>query len=170
MVWVVDANTKHFAYCYKKKTFIKPCALYVLLKAAFYSSGLQGFILNKLALRALRGGAAIGGGAMPFIDDALLWCPDNDGRMVDISACLPVSMNIKVVIEMFLGKVYTVYTIKLSSKMLNTVTLLPDKYTKNTYTNNNDKLFRCFVFYNFIISLIFFLIFVLCYSETQNAF
>ncbi len=29
---------------------------------------------------------------MPFIDDALLWCPDNDGRMVDISACLPVSM------------------------------------------------------------------------------
>lgn len=23
---------------------------------------------------------------MPFIDDELLWCPDNDGRMVDISA------------------------------------------------------------------------------------
>lgn len=22
---------------------------------------------------------------MPFIDDELLWCPDNDGRMVDIS-------------------------------------------------------------------------------------
>ncbi|XP_037904220.1 ecdysone-induced protein 74EF isoform X5 [Hermetia illucens] len=25
---------------------------------------------------------------MPFIDDALLWCPENDGRMVDISTCL----------------------------------------------------------------------------------
>ena len=24
---------------------------------------------------------------MPFIDDDLLWCPDNDGRMVDLS-CL----------------------------------------------------------------------------------
>ncbi|XP_026464240.1 ecdysone-induced protein 74EF [Ctenocephalides felis] len=25
---------------------------------------------------------------MPFIDDDLLWCPDNDGRMVDLSSCL----------------------------------------------------------------------------------
>lgn len=24
---------------------------------------------------------------MPFIDDDLLWCPDNDGKMVDLS-CL----------------------------------------------------------------------------------
>uniref|UniRef100_A0A1B0CQA1 Uncharacterized protein n=1 Tax=Lutzomyia longipalpis TaxID=7200 RepID=A0A1B0CQA1_LUTLO len=31
------------------------------------------------------GSAAV---AMPFIEDELLWCPDNDGRMVDISACL----------------------------------------------------------------------------------
>lgn len=28
---------------------------------------------------------------MPFLDDALLWCPDNDGRLVDLSACLQVS-------------------------------------------------------------------------------
>lgn len=33
------------------------------------------------------GSAAV---AMPFIEDELLWCPDNDGRMVDISACLQV--------------------------------------------------------------------------------
>ncbi|XP_058838934.1 ecdysone-induced protein 74EF-like isoform X1 [Topomyia yanbarensis] len=25
---------------------------------------------------------------MPFIDDDLLWCPENDGRMVDLQACL----------------------------------------------------------------------------------
>nr|CAD7416653.1 unnamed protein product [Timema poppensis] len=25
---------------------------------------------------------------MPFIDDDLLWCPDNDGKMVDLSQCL----------------------------------------------------------------------------------
>lgn len=48
----------------------------------------------KLALAAsLRGGGA-SIGAMPFIDDALLWCPDNDGRMVDISACLQVSVSV----------------------------------------------------------------------------
>lgn len=88
-----------------KKNFHQTVNFVRFIKSCFYSSGLQGFILNKLALRALRGGAAIGGGAMPFIDDALLWCPDNDGRMVDISACLPVSMmNIKVVIEMFSGR------------------------------------------------------------------
>lgn len=32
--------------------------------------------------------------AMPFIDDALLWCPDNDGRLVgglDLAACITVS-------------------------------------------------------------------------------
>ena len=23
--------------------------------------------------------------SMPFIDDDLLWCPDNDGKMVDLS-------------------------------------------------------------------------------------
>lgn len=27
--------------------------------------------------------------AMPFLDDDLLWCPDSDGRMVDLS-CLQV--------------------------------------------------------------------------------
>lgn len=37
---------------------------------------------------SLRSGSATTG--MPFIDDTLLWCPDNDGRMVDISACLQV--------------------------------------------------------------------------------
>lgn len=26
--------------------------------------------------------------SMPFIDDDLLWCPDNDGKMVDLSQCL----------------------------------------------------------------------------------
>ncbi|XP_043524825.1 uncharacterized protein LOC122536485 [Frieseomelitta varia] len=25
---------------------------------------------------------------MPFIDDELLWCPDNDGKMVDLTQCL----------------------------------------------------------------------------------
>lgn len=29
--------------------------------------------------------------AMPFIDNDLLWCPDNDGKMVDLSSCLQVS-------------------------------------------------------------------------------
>jgi len=31
---------------------------------------------------------------MPFIDDALLWCPDNDGRLVgglDLATCIAVS-------------------------------------------------------------------------------
>lgn len=28
---------------------------------------------------------------MPFIDDELLWCPDNDGKMVDLTECLQVS-------------------------------------------------------------------------------
>jgi hypothetical protein len=27
---------------------------------------------------------------MPFIDDDLLWCPDNDGKMVDLS-CLVIA-------------------------------------------------------------------------------
>lgn len=34
--------------------------------------------------------------AMPFIDDALLWCPDNDGRIVgglDIATCMQVSVD-----------------------------------------------------------------------------
>jgi hypothetical protein len=26
--------------------------------------------------------------SMPFIDDDLLWCPDNDGKMVDLTQCL----------------------------------------------------------------------------------
>ncbi|XP_055314872.1 ecdysone-induced protein 74EF isoform X4 [Sitodiplosis mosellana] len=33
---------------------------------------------------------------MPFIDDTLLWCPDNDGRMVDISACLQDATGVNV--------------------------------------------------------------------------
>lgn len=40
---------------------------------------------------------------MPFIDDTLLWCPDNDGRMVDISACLQVRMLVILVDN--LGKI-----------------------------------------------------------------
>lgn len=28
---------------------------------------------------------------MPFIDDELLWCPDNDGKMVDLTQCLQVT-------------------------------------------------------------------------------
>lgn len=80
---------------YKKKTAKSSVCSYK--KAAYLQQrynkqfSLNGFKINKLALTAslIRGGAAIG--AMPFIDDALLWCPDNDGRMVDISACLPVS-------------------------------------------------------------------------------
>ncbi|XP_076228150.1 ecdysone-induced protein E74 isoform X2 [Nomia melanderi] len=30
---------------------------------------------------------------MPFIDDELLWCPDNDGKMVDLTQCLQVRME-----------------------------------------------------------------------------
>ncbi|XP_049297705.1 ecdysone-induced protein 74EF isoform X2 [Anopheles funestus] len=30
---------------------------------------------------------------MPFIDDELLWSPDNDGRMVDLQACLQTESN-----------------------------------------------------------------------------
>uniref|UniRef100_A0A182Q653 Uncharacterized protein n=1 Tax=Anopheles farauti TaxID=69004 RepID=A0A182Q653_9DIPT len=44
-----------------------------------------------LALASLRGGSAIV--AMPFIDDELLWSPDNDGRMVDLQACLQTESN-----------------------------------------------------------------------------
>ena len=29
---------------------------------------------------------------MPFIDDDLLWCPDNDGRMVDLSCLVNISI------------------------------------------------------------------------------
>ncbi|XP_044728683.1 ecdysone-induced protein 74EF isoform X1 [Chrysoperla carnea] len=32
--------------------------------------------------------------AMPFIDDDLLWCPDNDGKMVDLSSCLQDSVAV----------------------------------------------------------------------------
>lgn len=32
---------------------------------------------------------------MPFIDDELLWCPDNDGKMVDLTQCLQVSRHLK---------------------------------------------------------------------------
>lgn len=33
---------------------------------------------------------------MPFIDDELLWCPDNDGKMVDLTQCLQViELNFK---------------------------------------------------------------------------
>lgn len=51
------------------------------------------FAFGKLATLTtpLRSGSATAG--MPFIDDALLWCPDNDGRMVDISTCLQVKLS-----------------------------------------------------------------------------
>lgn len=46
---------------------------------------MNGFTLALTASH--RGAAALA--AMPFIDDDLLWCPDNDGRMVDMSqVCL----------------------------------------------------------------------------------
>lgn len=32
--------------------------------------------------------------AMPFIDNDLLWCPDNDGKMVDLSSCLQVIIDL----------------------------------------------------------------------------
>ncbi|CAD1479678.1 unnamed protein product, partial [Heterotrigona itama] len=32
---------------------------------------------------------------MPFIDDELLWCPDNDGKMVDLTQCLQVGPSSK---------------------------------------------------------------------------
>lgn len=41
-----------------------------------------------LALLAPRGGSAAHP-AMPFIEDDLLWCPDNDGRMVDLNLGVP---------------------------------------------------------------------------------
>jgi E74-like factor 1/2/4 len=34
--------------------------------------------------------------AMPFIDNDLLWCPDNDGKMVDLSACLQDAASVAV--------------------------------------------------------------------------
>ncbi|GJQ74591.1 Eip74EF [Trypoxylus dichotomus] len=34
--------------------------------------------------------------AMPFIDNDLLWCPDNDGNMVDLSACLQDAASVAV--------------------------------------------------------------------------
>lgn len=54
------------------------------------------FTINTLAASktSLRSGSATTG--MPFIDDTLLWCPDNDGRMVDISACLQVKFQMKI--------------------------------------------------------------------------
>ncbi|XP_059620323.1 ecdysone-induced protein 74EF-like [Phlebotomus argentipes] len=42
-------------------------------------------VLKRYRDERIEGSAAV---AMPFIEDELLWCPDNDGRMVDISACL----------------------------------------------------------------------------------
>ncbi|GAB0100174.1 ecdysone-induced protein 74EF [Sergentomyia squamirostris] len=42
-------------------------------------------VLRRYRDEKLEGSATV---AMPFIEDELLWCPDNDGRMVDISACL----------------------------------------------------------------------------------
>ncbi|XP_055704108.1 ecdysone-induced protein 74EF isoform X1 [Phlebotomus papatasi] len=42
-------------------------------------------VLRRYRDERIEGSAAV---AMPFIEDELLWCPDNDGRMVDISACL----------------------------------------------------------------------------------
>lgn len=44
---------------------------------------------------------------MPFIDDDLLWCPDNDGKMVDLSSCLQVrtySHNLKGLIHLDLAR------------------------------------------------------------------
>jgi hypothetical protein len=41
----------------------------------------------------MRGGSSAIVAAMPFIDDDLLWCPDNDGRMVDLSTCLENATN-----------------------------------------------------------------------------
>ena len=48
----------------------------------------------KLALTAsLRGQASVPGmPGMPFMEDDLLWCPDNDGRMVeDFGSCIQVT-------------------------------------------------------------------------------
>ena len=46
---------------------------------------------------------------MPFIDDALLWCPDNDGRMVDISTCLQVCICILLLFLVFKHRFYLFY-------------------------------------------------------------
>lgn len=59
----------------------------------FFSTRQRKFVTLALAAASHRGGTAIVAG-MPFIDDALLWCPDNDGRLVDISACLQVCSTI----------------------------------------------------------------------------
>ncbi|CAB0044708.1 unnamed protein product [Trichogramma brassicae] len=48
---------------------------------------------------------------MPFIDDELLWCPDNDGKMVDVSQCLQirnsrlvdVGLSTHKLIQMYIG-------------------------------------------------------------------
>lgn len=41
----------------------------------------------KMALTTVRGNAVA---AMPFIEDDLLWCPTNDGRMVSDFQCIQV--------------------------------------------------------------------------------
>lgn len=40
-----------------------------------------------MALTTVRGSAVA---AMPFIEDDLLWCPTNDGRMVSDFQCIQV--------------------------------------------------------------------------------
>lgn len=39
---------------------------------------------------------------MPFIDDELLWCPDNDGKMVDLTQCLQVIKLYPIQISFFI--------------------------------------------------------------------
>jgi hypothetical protein len=61
----------------------------LILQAAIRKFKIINFEKITLALTAsLRSGGSAIMAAMPFIDDDLLWCPDNDGRMVDLSTCL----------------------------------------------------------------------------------
>lgn len=75
--------------------FFLPFAVTKIFKTDLFTEYFVGVnYSNTLAASktSLRSGSATTG--MPFIDDTLLWCPDNDGRMVDISACLQVSWAI----------------------------------------------------------------------------
>lgn len=38
---------------------------------------------------------------MPFIDDELLWCPDNDGKMVDLTQCLQASTKMSILLKFY---------------------------------------------------------------------
>lgn len=59
---------------------------------------------------------------MPFIDDELLWCPDNDGKMVDLTQCLQVSPSSGMLRIWKVSKIYH-FSLRELSEFLRTHTL-----------------------------------------------